>query len=71
MSAVFRRTNSGLSNQHLFHKVDIVVFVEGGNKQYNKTQVYAGSYNHETDDIIFWSKMFDQFVSGKKLKFKS
>ena len=71
MSVVFRRTTSGLNNQHLFHKVDIVVFVEGGKSQFNKTQVYSGSYNHETEDIIFWSKIFDNFVAGKKLKFKS
>lgn len=71
MSVVFRRTTSGLNNQHLFHNVDIVVFVEGGKTQYNKTQVYSGSFNHETEDIIFWSNVFKNFVSGKKLKFKS
>tara|TARA_R100000306_G_scaffold11955_4_gene13960 strand:- start:28 stop:912 length:885 start_codon:yes stop_codon:yes gene_type:complete len=71
MSVVFRRTTSGLNNQHLFHKVDIVVFVEGGKTQYNKTEVYSGSFNHETEDIIFWTKVFENFVSGKKLKFKS
>lgn len=71
MSTVFRRTTSGLSNQHLFHKVDLVVFVEGGNIQFNKTQVYSGNYTHETEDVIFWSRLFDNFVKGKKLKFKS
>lgn len=71
MSTVFRRTTSGLNNQHIFHKVDLVVFVEGGKVQFNKTQVYSGNYNHETEDIIFWSRVFDNFVSGKKLKFKS
>ncbi len=71
MSAGFRRTTSGLNNQHLFHNVDLVVFVEGGKLQFNKIQVYSGSYNHETEDVIFWSKVFDNFVSGKKLKFKS
>src|SRR5690606_79017 len=45
--------------------------VEGGNTQYSKTEVYSGSFNHETVDIIFWSKVFHNFVNDKKIKFKS
>lgn len=71
MNVAFRRTISGLKNQHLFHQVDFVVFVEGGKTQFNKDEVYSGNYNNETEDIIFWTKIFNTFVNGKKLKFKS
>ncbi|MDF3079166.1 MAG: hypothetical protein K0S09_3055 [Sphingobacteriaceae bacterium] len=67
----FRRTNSGLNNQHLFYDVDLIVFLEGGKTSYNKTQVYAGNYSKETEDIIFWKNIFSKFKSGKKIKFKS
>jgi hypothetical protein len=71
MSRVFTRTISGLNNQHLFYKVDFIVFVEGGKEQYNKSDVYSGKYNPETEDIIFWKRIFGNFANGKKLKFKS
>jgi hypothetical protein len=67
----FRRTISGLSNQHLFYNVDLIVYLEGGKTSYNKGQVYAGSYSSETEDIIFWKNLFDRFKSEKKVKFKS
>lgn len=41
MSA-FTRTISGSNNQHLFHNVDLIVFLEGGSVSYNKQEVYAG-----------------------------
>ena len=66
----FRRTISGLNNQHLFHKVDLIVFLEGGSTSYNKTEVEAGNYNEETDDIIFWKNIFTTF-QNEKVKFKS
>jgi hypothetical protein len=67
----FRRTINGLNNQHLFHNVDIIVFVEGGDKSYNKDEVYSGLFHSETEDIIFWKNLFAIFNSGKKVKFKS
>lgn len=71
MNIVFKRTPSGINNQHFFYGVDFVIFVEGGKKSFNKAEVYAGNYSAETDDIIFWEKIFQSFVIGKKLKFKS
>lgn len=71
MNIVFKRTSSGINNQHFFHKVDFVIFVEGGKKSFNKAEVEAGNYSSETEDIIFWTKIFENFVNGKKLKFKS
>jgi hypothetical protein len=67
----FRRTINGLNNQHLFHDVDIIVFVEGGDKSYTKAEVYSGMFHNETEDIIFWRNIFTIFNSGKKVKFKS
>jgi len=67
----FKRTNSGLNNQHLFYNVDFVVYLEGGKTSYTKTEVYSGKYHEETEDIIFWTKVFKKFNEGKKLKFKS
>lgn len=71
MNIVFKRTPSGINNQHLFFDVDYVIFVEGGKKSFNKAEVYAGNYSTETEDIIFWQKIFQNFVNGKKIKFKS
>lgn len=67
----FRRTFSGLNNQHLFYNVDLIVYLEGGQTSYTKEQVYAGAYSSETEDIIFWSNIFERFKSDKKIKFKS
>lgn len=66
----FKRTTSGLNNQHIFHNVDFVVFVEGGTS-YNKEEVYQGKYTDESEDVIFWRSVFKKFRSGKKIKFKS
>jgi len=67
----FRRTNSGLRNQHLFYNVDIVLFVEGGNLSYSKAEVYSGLHHEETGDIIFWRNIFSVFRNSEKVKFKS
>jgi hypothetical protein len=69
MSA-FRRTLSGLSNQHLFFDVDLIVFLEGGDS-YNREEVYENKYTAETEDIIFWRNIFKKFKSNKRIKFKS
>lgn len=66
----FRRTTSGLGNQHLFYKVDLIAFVEGG-YSYSRSEVYSDKYTEETEDIIFWKYVFDIFLNTKKIKFKS
>jgi hypothetical protein len=66
----FRRTISGLTNQHLFFGVDLIVFLEGG-ESYNKDEVYDNKYTAETEDVIFWNNIFKRFKSDKKIKFKS
>lgn len=67
----FKRTISGLNNQHLFHNVDLVVFVEGGDRCYTKSEIYTGSFNDETNDILFWKNIFQRFRNTEKIKFKS
>lgn len=67
----FRRTISGLNNQHLFYNVDFVLFLEGGKKSYNKEEVYNGLFSEETEDILFWKRLFGVFNPNKRIKFKS
>jgi hypothetical protein len=67
----FRRTTSGLNNLYLFHNVDFTVFLEGGKVSFNKAQVFEGSFHTETDDIIFWGNIFNNFQFKGKIKFKS
>lgn len=67
----FKRSTKGINNQHLFYNVDLVVYLEGGNKSYTKTEVYLGAYHIETEDIIFWRNLFTIFNRTKKVKFKS
>jgi len=67
----FRRTVSGLRNQHIFHRADLIVFVEGGRIQYNKDQIYEGYFNENTEDIIYWRYVFQEFVAQRSIKYKS
>lgn len=67
----FRRTKSGLSNQHLFYDVDVVLYLEGGSKSFNKQEAYEDNYSNETEDIIFWKNIFDRFRTSTKIKYKS
>lgn len=66
----FRRTNRGISNQYLFHNVDLIVFVEGG-PSYTRDEVNEGKYNEESIDSVFWKKIFDKYANSKKVKFKA
>jgi hypothetical protein len=68
---IFTRTTRGINNLHRFYNVDFIVFLEGGATSYNKEEVYAGKYSDETEDIIFWKRVFTIFVPDRKLKFKS
>ena len=56
---MFERTNDGLSNEHLFHDVDFVVYCEG-----------VGRHGeHATKDEVFWKQIFSE--NGKKVTCKS
>lgn len=66
----FVRTTSGLNNQHLFHDVDFIVFVEGG-ESYTKTQIDQGLFNEESIDVLFWSRILSTYKADSKFKFKA
>ena len=66
----FRRTESGLSNQHLFYRVDAIVFVEGG-KSYSKEEVVEGKFDSNTLDIQFWRRIFSIFHKKETLQFRA
>jgi hypothetical protein len=68
----FRRTNSGISNQHLFYDVDAVVFVEGGENCYSKEQIDNDLYNEKSLDVLFWKEIFLEFQKPNlNLKYKA
>lgn len=67
----FMRTRSGLSNLYLFHKVDVIVFVEGGKKSFSIAKVLAGFFNKASIDIVFWQSLFQKFTPAKKIQFRA
>jgi len=66
----FRRTPAGISNQHLFSKVEAVVFVEGG-RSLTQAEIQKGVYNEQALDVAFWRRLFSTFVPNKKVKIKA
>jgi hypothetical protein len=67
---IFRRTSSGLSNQHLFFDVDAIVLIEGG-KSYSKDEVYEGKFDARSIDIKFWRGIFDIYHKSERLQFRA
>ncbi len=67
----FKRTNYGTSNLRLFYDVDVVVYLEGGNKSYTMVEVLDNKFSHNTEDIAFWNNIFKKYKSTEKLKYKS
>ena len=68
---IFRRTPSGLSNQHLFFNVDTVIFVEGGLKSYAKEEVYEGKFNSSAIDIKYWECIFSSYHPDTKYHYRA
>jgi hypothetical protein len=65
-----RRTPAGLTSLHLFFKVDVVVYCEGGNS-IPEAAVAQGAGNEETLDSLFWRRI-SQFVGAiRTYHFKS
>src|SRR6267378_8219817 len=67
----FRRTNSGMSNLHLFHGVDAVVFVEGVPTSFTLEQLEQGLFNNQAEDLKYWRIVFTTFVNGKTFHFRA
>lgn len=66
----FTRTDSGISNLHIFLGVDCVVYVEGG-KSYNYEEVAAGGHSTESFDIQFWQSIFKIFKPSLRCTFRA
>jgi hypothetical protein len=66
----FKRTSNGLSNQHLFYKVDAIVFVEGG-KGFSINDVIEGTFDINSIDIQFWKRIFSVFHKNETLQFRA
>ena len=66
----FIRTPYGLSNQHKFYGVDVVVYIEGGSESHSLGDVEAGMENDTSEDIFYWRTIFSTFASNKRVTFK-
>ena len=66
----FVRTDSGLSNLHLFEGADAVVYLEGG-ARLSSEEIEKGNFSASSDDIRFWQEIFDHFRPDKRIAFKS
>jgi hypothetical protein len=67
----FLRTARGLSNLHLFFRVDAVVFVEGGEHSYGFDEILEDRFNAYSPDIKFWGLMFDVYLPTKKCHYRA
>lgn len=66
----FVRTNSGLSNLHLFFGVDSVVFLEGG-KSFSIDEIKSGQHTNASQDIRFWQSVFEIYRPKQTFQFRS
>jgi len=71
MASSFTRTASGINNSRHFYNVDIILYCEGGDGNYNINDVLADNYCDNSNDILFWEKVFTQFKPNIKVKIKS
>lgn len=70
--AEFMRSASGLNNIHDFHDVDIILYCEGGSRDFNFHDVmHNDEYADSSNDIYFWNMLFEKFKPNKKVKIKS
>jgi hypothetical protein len=67
---MFQRSNSGLSNLYLFHRVDAVVFVEGGIRNLSLAAVEEGHFNEAAYDAKFWALLFRRFLPKFRFQFR-
>ena len=65
----FTRTPTGLSNQHLFYKVDYVVYTEGGTQTFSMQDLASGSFDEEAPDLHYWQAVFAFACPQLKVRF--
>ncbi len=66
----FTRTTTGITNLHLFHGVDVVVFVEGGTEAFSYSDVCQGQSGSSSPDILYWRAVFQSMCPDKRVCFK-
>jgi len=71
MSDSFTRTASGISNSRYFYSVDMILYCEGGYGDYNLNDILRDKYCDNSNDILFWEKVFSTFKPNIKVKIKS
>jgi hypothetical protein len=71
MITPFHRTPSGLSNLAVFLGVDVVVYLEGGERHYTLTDLENETSASENYDTMFWQAVFRVFRPRLKAHFKS
>ncbi len=71
MSTTFHRTPSGLSNLAIFLGVDVVVYLEGGEKHYALQELETETAASENHDTMFWEAVFKVLRPRVKAHFKS
>jgi len=57
------RTPAGISNEHLFHRSETVLYVEGGANP-------GGSLPKASTDVLFWRSLFDKLAARHSFHFK-
>ena len=67
----FRRSSRGLSNLHMFAKVDLVVFTEGGSRTIPKDRASGGETQNPGMDVVFWRELFNKALPGIKVSFRA
>jgi len=70
---MFTRTNDGLSNAHIFHGVQAIVYVEGGSPVQENDELGEEEmpFASMSDDIRFWQSIFDTYLPGSTFLFRS
>ncbi|QSR35866.1 hypothetical protein CFI10_12805 [Marinobacterium iners] len=67
----FTRTNSGLSNGHLFFDTELIIYTEGGDRSFSIDDVENGRFGTKSIDIKFWKGLFDAAKFRRKVQFRS
>ncbi|WP_233010018.1 hypothetical protein [Rheinheimera faecalis] len=67
----FTRTNSGITNGHLFYDAEIIVYTEGGGRSISIEDVEKGIFNSKSIDIKFWNGLFSAAKFNKKVEFRA
>jgi hypothetical protein len=71
MGNSFLRTASGINNSRHFYGVDVILYCEGGGGDYNISDILENKYCDNSNDILFWEKVLNEFKPNIKVKIKS